>query len=200
MRRNVRHKTRSRGLVGQLAAEKKKAVTALCLIVVMALLWIRVLAKKSPQAAEAVVTAEPVNAEASSNPKSKIAFVELPKVPGRNDVISRNFFDSENWRHFIEGQRRRGGFEGVSIVSRNGNEEIIRKVAQKLKLGAVMISENPRAHINGDTVKVGDTILIDDGIDKYECEVVAIEENTVVITCREARITLKLVQEPTTNN
>jgi len=51
MRRNVKHNGhRAKRLVGQLAAEKKKVVMALCLISVMALMWIRVLTKKAPEA------------------------------------------------------------------------------------------------------------------------------------------------------
>jgi preprotein translocase subunit YajC len=41
---------------------------------------------------------------------------------------------------------------------------------------------------------VGDKVLIRDGIDTYECEVIEIKENTVVIKCREAEVTLKLTQ------
>jgi len=43
-------------------------------------------------------------------------------------------------------------------------------------------------------LRVGDKLLVGDGIDRYECEVVEIKENTVVMRCREARITLKLTQ------
>lgn len=199
MRRNVRNKSnRSKGFVSQLASEKKRAVTALCLIGVMTFMWIRVLTRKAPQTAEAVVTAEQLSTAELSNPELQISFIELPKVAGRNDVISRDFFDADNWRHFIERERKRGGLEEVNILSGDGNEEVIRKVAEKLKLEAVMVSENPRAYVDGKVIEVGDKMLIGDGINKYECEVVAIEENTVVIKCREAEITLKLEQESVT--
>jgi hypothetical protein len=199
MRRNVRNKRyRSKGLVSQLASEKKKAVTTLCLIGVMAFMWIRVLTRKAPQTAEAVVTAEQLSTTEQSNPELQISFIELPKVDGRNDVISRDFFDADDWRHFIERERKRGGLEEVNILSGDGNEEVIRKVAEKLKLEAVMVSENPRAYVDGKVIEVGDKVLIGDGINTYECDVVAIEENAVVIKCREVEITLKLEQESVT--
>jgi hypothetical protein len=201
MKRNVRNKSfHSKRLVNQLAAEKKKAVMALCLIAVMALMWIRVLSKKAPEAAEAIITNEQVNAVEPSNAELNVSFIELPKVAGRHDVITRNFFDAGGWRHFIEGQRKRGGFQEVSIRSTDGNEEIINKVAKKLKLGAIMVGENSRAYINGETIKVGDTIKISDGVGQFECDVVAIEENAVVVKCMEAEITLRLVQESVTEN
>ncbi len=72
---------------------------------------------------------------------------------------------------------------------------MIRKVAEKLKLEAIVVlSKNPRAFINNRVISVGDKVLIRDGIDTYECEVIEIEENMVVIKCREAKVTLKLTQ------
>ena len=172
----------------------------MCLIAVMVLMWIRVLSKKGPETAQAVVKGEQVNAVEKSNPALNISFVELPKLTGRNDVITRDFFISDGWRHFIEGQRRRGGMREVNVFSTNGNEEIIKKVAQKLKLEAIMVGENSRAYINGKTVKVGDKINLSEGVEKYECNVAAIEENAVVIKCREAEITMKLMQESMADN
>jgi hypothetical protein len=184
---------RAKRLVGQLAAEKKKTVMALCLITVMALMWIRVLIRKAPEAAEAGSTAGQVRVEDQSNPETKMFFVELPKVAGRNDVIARDFFASDDWRHFTEGQNS-AGIEEVNMVSTGGNEEVIRKVAEKLRLQAIGLGDNPRAVINDKTLSVGDKVLIRGGVDAYEFEVVDIKESTVVVRCREAELTLKLMQ------
>lgn len=201
MRRNVRNNSKgAKGLINQLAAERKKAVMALCLIGVMVFMWIRVLSKKAPETAGAEVAAGPVGTEEPSKPELKISFIELPKVAGRHDAIARDFFASENWRHFIERQQKRNGLEEINLLSSDGNEEVIKRLAEKLKLEAVMVSEDPRAYVNGETIKVGSKMFIGDGIDKYECEVVAIEENTVVLKCKEAEITLKLEQESMTDN
>jgi hypothetical protein len=97
---------RTNSLIGQLRAEKKKAVAA-CLIAVMAIMWIRVLTKQAPQAAEAAFMTEQLNAEDVSNQELNISFIELPKVAGRNDVITRDFFASKGWRHFEGGQERK---------------------------------------------------------------------------------------------
>ena len=198
MRHHVKNKrNRPKGLVGQLAAEKKKTVTVLCMIGLMAVLWIRVLTQKAPETAGAGIAAQHANKETPSEPELKISFVELPKVAGRNDVICRDVFDSDNWRHFIERQRKRSGFEEVNILSNDANKEVIGKLAKKLKLEAVMLSEDPRAYVNGETIEVGSKMFIGDGVNKFECEVVTIEENTVVIKCNEEEIILKLVQEST---
>lgn len=179
----------------QLAAQKKKTVLALCLITVMAFMWVRVLTRSKPQAAEAVLLAGQMDVGAQSEPELKISFVELPQAAGRNDVITRDFFVSGGWQDFVDGQGRKSvGVEEVDVVSKDGDKEVIRKVAEKLKLEAIVSSENPLAFINDKVLRVGDKLLVGDGADKYECEVVEIKENTVVMRCSESRITLKLTQ------
>ena len=193
MRANVRNSDKgAKRFLGQLAAEKKKTVMALCLIAVMALMWIRVLARKAPDAAEAQSTTGQVEAEDRPNQGPRISFVGLPNVAGRNDVIARDFFVSDGWRHFAGGKGR--NLTGVEVVSRNGSEEVVRKVAEKLKLQAIGLGESPRAFINNKMLSAGDKLLVGDGVDKYECEVVQIKENTVVIRYGETEIALKLMQ------
>jgi len=115
-------------------------------------------------------------------------------------VIARDFFASNGWRDFVGGKGRNlASVEEVNIISRDVSEEVIRKVAEKLKLGAVMLSNTPLAFINDKVRKIGDEVLINDGVDKYECEVVEIRENTVVMKCREAEIKLKLMPVSTTD-
>jgi len=88
-------------LFSQLAAEKKKAVCVLCLIAVMALMWARLLGRKKLEGAEATVMSQSMNFKGESNSELKISFIELPKVKGRNDVLTRDFFAADGWRNFI---------------------------------------------------------------------------------------------------
>jgi hypothetical protein len=191
----------ARGFIGQLAAEKKKAVTTLCLILVMAFMWLRVLTKSEPEASQASLIAGQLNSQDQGSQELNVSFIELPKIAGRNDVITRDFFTSNGWKCFGNGQKEKAVIEEVNIVSRNGNEEVIKKVAEKLKLEATVVSgTNPLAYINDKVVSVGDKVLIRDGNDTYECEVTEIKENTVVIKCREAEVTLKLTQASMIDN
>lgn len=180
-------------LFRQLAVEKKKAIVSFCLIGIMVFMWVRVLASKTPETVEATVT----NLEAGkSKSELKISFTELPKVKGRNDVLARDFFTTDNWQGFTrvgEGGNL-SGIEEVSVVSKDGREEVIRRVAEKLKLEAIGLGKNPQAFINDKLLSVGDKWLVKDRGDMYECEVVRIGENTVFIKCGEAEITLKLTQ------
>jgi hypothetical protein len=196
MRRNARNSGNiANRLFNQLAVQKKKTVLALCLITLMAFMWIRVLTRKAPQAAKAGLLAGQMDVETQSEPELKISFIELPQAAGRNDVITRDFFDSDGWQDFVDGQgRKSAGVEEVDIISKEGDQEVIRRVAEKLNLEAIVLSENPQAFINDKLLSVGDTTLIGDGTNRYECEVVEIKENTVVMRCRESKITLKLTQ------
>jgi hypothetical protein len=190
------HGRLAKGMFRPLVAEKKKAVAASCLVVVMAIMWIRVLTNKAPETAEAGLIVAQLNVEDTTAQESNVSYIRLPQVAGRNDVITRDFFASNDWRHFGSKQKRNlAVIEEVNVVSKNGNEEVIRKVAEKLQLEAIVVLSNkPRAFINNKVISAGEKVLIRDGNDTYECEVIDIKENIVVIKCREAEVTLKLTQ------
>jgi hypothetical protein len=196
MKRNARNNGQGDNrFFNRLTAEKKKAVLALCLIALMAFMWIKVFTRTSPQAADAELIAELMDMQTQSEPELKISFIELPQVAGRNDVITRDFFASDGWHDFVDGHERKSvGVEEADIVSRDDDQEVIRKVAEKLKLEAIVSGENPLVFINDKVLRAGDKLFVSDGIDRYECEVVEIKENTVVMRCRESKITLKLTR------
>ena len=179
-----------------LAAEKKKAVLALCLISLMAFMWIKVLTKTTPQAADAELIAELMSMETQSEPELEISFIELPRVAGRNDMVTRDFFASDGWHNFVGGRGPKSvAVEEIDIVSKNDDQEVIRReVADNLKLEAIVSSEDPLAFINDKVLRAGDKMFVSDEIESYECEVVEIKENMVIIRCMEAMITLKMTK------
>ncbi|MBN1807067.1 MAG: hypothetical protein JW837_17595 [Sedimentisphaerales bacterium] len=196
MRHNARNISQSGNRIfSHLAAEKKKAILALSLIVLMVVMWIKVLTKASPKTADAELIAELIEKQNQYEPEIEVSFIELPQIKGRNDLITRDFFDSNGWQTFINGYgRRSAGVEDINIVSRDNDQEVIKRVAENLKLEAIVTSKDPLASINDRVVRIGDKLLVSDGIDTHECEVVEIGENTVVIKCRESQITLKMTQ------
>lgn len=181
-------------LVSRLAVEKKKTVTALCLIAVMVFMWARVLGKKTPENAAAGMRQDNMAPDImGSNLELNISFIELPKIAGRNDVLTRDFFAVGNWQDFIRNREGKNLTEDVNVVSRN-NKEVMKRVAEKMKLEAIGLDGNPQVFINSKLLSLGDTLLVRDGGETYECEVVGIEENAVLIKCGEAEITLKLTK------
>lgn len=191
MKQNVRGDGKGANRVfSRLAAEKKKSIVALCLIALMGFMWVRVLLRKAPKSAEAAVGQEEVK---SSTSELKISFIELPEVAGRNDALTRDFFAADDWQSFMSGGE-------VNVVPGNDDEEIVKRVVEKLlKLEAITLGENPQAFINDKLLAVGDRLLVVEGVDTYECEVVGIEEKTVFIRCGEMEITLKLTQASITD-
>jgi len=175
-------------IMSQLAAEKKKTITALCLIGLMVFMWVKVLGGKTPQSAEATLMVQKANLDTSRvNSELKMSFIELPKVKGRNDVLTRDFFAADGW------QVMRGG--EVNVVSKDGSEGVVTRIAKKLNLEAIGLGKNPQAFINDKLLSVGDKLLVRDGVNTYECEVIGIEENTVSVRYGEVEIQLKLAQE-----
>ncbi|UCG59917.1 MAG: hypothetical protein JSU70_10425 [Phycisphaerales bacterium] len=191
--------SRVNGPLGRLAAQRKKSALAFTLIAVMAIMWIRVLTGDKPDAAEAAVQQNDSGNQSSSS--VRVLFVELPKVSGRNDVISRDFFASNGWMSFaknIEGQNVTDK-EEVGVISTGDNEEVVFQVKKNLKLEAIVMGEDRRALINNKLVSVGDKLSIRDGTDKYESEVLAIGEGTVLVEVGKTRITLKMADIDETN-
>jgi len=195
MKQNVaNNSSRTNKLFTRLAVEKKKTVLAFCLIAVMAFMWVRVLSRKAPNAVQATLMTQQENLNDQANSQLKISFIELPKVTGRNDVITRDFFDSDGWRGFIKDGEEKNlvGYKEVGVTSNDDSKEVLIKIAGKLKLEAIELGENPRAFINSRLLSVGDKFHLKEGLDSYECEVVRIEQNLVLLRCLEVEITLKL--------
>jgi hypothetical protein len=191
MKQNMRNNSSGTNRpLGRLAGQKKKTICALCLIAVMVFMWVRVLGRKGPASAEATLTT-PEATSGPSNPKLKISFIELPKVAGRNDMLTRDFFTGQGFIKDIEGGNL-GGVAEVSVGPGDGSEQAVKRVAQKLKLEAIGVGEQPQAFINGELLTVGDRLTLQDGGNKYECEVIGIEENEVFVRWQQAEIKLKL--------
>ncbi|MHC4475329.1 MAG: hypothetical protein ACYTEL_06780 [Planctomycetota bacterium] len=194
MKQNVRNNSSAaRRVVGHLAAEKKKAVVAFGLITVMAIMWVRVLTRQGPDSAGAAPGQSQADVGGSGEDSQlQISFVELPKTPGRNDVLSRDFFDCQRWRHFRDARSGDLGAGQVNVVSQNGSDQIMRQIAAKLKLLAISTESNPYAYINDRLLAVGDKLPVKEGDNTYEFEVTVIEANAVHLRCRDSEIRLEL--------
>ena len=191
---NNRDRDHSRFLT-HLAVEKKKAAVALGLIAVMVLMWVRVIGRRTADGAQAALVQGKDRPVAAAPDESKWCFVDLPQVEGRNDALTRDFFASNAWQAFAKNREGEVSIaKEVSVMSQGVSEEVVRRVAAHLKLQAIWSAENPQAFINDKLLSVGDKLVVREGVNTFECEVVEIEENKVAIRFEEARITLKLAQ------
>ena len=174
-------------LLSTLAAQKKKSIIAGALVALMVFMWIRLLAGKGTESAEASV-ALPLAAasEQAAAAEAKIVLVKLPFVQGRHDVLARDFFK-------IDAQAF-GAAEQVSIVFADGGNQSAQQLAQRLRLDAICMGPQPQAFINDELVTAGETLVVVDGSKSYECEIVSIKENSVLVKYGTTEVELKLKQ------
>ena len=178
------------GIFGHFSSERKKVITAGCLIVVMVIMWARVLTGKKPSEAQAaegnqiVSSAGPETKAAAKAPK--IRFIELPKVKGRNDVITRDIFS------IYKAENATGNKSGNQSASTAVQQELAGRIKELLKLEAIGMGDHKQAFINNKLLSEGDKLTVDNGDTKYECEIVRILETEVHVKCLEVEIKLEL--------
>ncbi len=194
MKRNV---TNTLGPVSQMASHLirggRKAGFAIALVVVMAVMWIRVFIGQKPRAAEAGPDATRQTDEPQRQ-EPKVRLVDLPVEPGRNDRIHRDFFTTQDWSRFssVSKPQSTGSETEVQTVASKRTNDVIDKLAKSLRLEAVVGSADPQALVNDRLMRLGDTIALSDGSDAYVFEVVQIQDDAVLVTCRDRQWTLKL--------
>jgi hypothetical protein len=167
--------------MGRFTIQKKKIAVAVFLASVMGFMWLKVLLPKVPNSAAAYMVDDTVR---QSQSRLKITYVPLPAVPERNDTLTRDFFTLDEG--FIKERAL------VGVISSPENEELMRRIAAKLKLEAIVLGENLQAFINDVLVSQGDKFVVEEADRKYEFVVVKIGQDTVFIRCQNAEITLKL--------
>ncbi|MHC4264428.1 MAG: hypothetical protein ACYSUK_00660 [Planctomycetota bacterium] len=181
----------SNRIIHLFAAEKKKSVMALCLISLMVFMWIRVLLGKGPEGTEAAVMPPISNAETSAS-SIEVSFIELPRIEGRHDVLARDIFSWHQWQGLRGYEKQIHHEEQIDVVSEEGKEGVIRRIANQLRLEAIELGQKPRIFLNEEFLLMGEKLHIKDGKKIYECEVISIKQEVVVIQCGQSQIRLKL--------
>jgi hypothetical protein len=163
------------------------------LLLVMLFMWGRVFLGHRPAAAEAT----PAPAAPASVPRPapvKVKLVDLPRLPGRHDSIVRDFFAV---KERLDPSRHNTGTEKeVPVSSSDYVEEVIQRVAQTMKLEAVLWhSASPRAFINDQLLGVGGKLTVKNGGAAFEFEVLQIHTDSVLVGCQGLNLTLELAQD-----
>ncbi|MHC4132601.1 MAG: hypothetical protein ACYSSP_06640 [Planctomycetota bacterium] len=175
------------------AAEKKKSVTAFCMVSIMIFMWIRVLLDKGPSGIQAAVIPPILDTETSVS-SIEVSFIELPRVEGRHDVLTRDIFSWQKRQDLRGYEKKLHHEEQVNVVSEKGKENVIRRIANKLRLEAIELGQKPRVFLNGEFLSMGEKLSFKDGEKIYDCEVISIKQDVVVIQCGQSQIRLKLAE------
>ncbi|MGD9110052.1 MAG: hypothetical protein PVG93_03840, partial [Phycisphaerales bacterium] len=132
MRRNFTNKNgKAGGVMSQFAAQKKKSIVAVTLVIVMVFMWGKVLRNESPQQAGATVLPSGTSSQSQQNSSElKVSFIRLPFMPGRHDVLSRDFFQMDSSMF--------GSSEQVNVLSSGGGGDA-KRIAEMLKLDAIVV-------------------------------------------------------------
>ena len=170
---------------------------ACALVLVMVGMWVRVLIRQEPGAAAGAGPQQRQVPSAQPGRSTRITPVELPKTPGRHDVIGRNFFSLHDSAYFqsLVALPSGGTDSEVRVASPDDAHEVIQRVAQTLRLEAVYWSESeePRAFINNQLLAQGRTLTVESVAGSFVFDVVKISENSVLVSCQDVQVTLKLL-------
>jgi hypothetical protein len=173
----------------------KRTVVAGVLVLILVFMWLRVFLGHGPAGATAAPRASAAATDAPPKTTS-VQRIELPRIPGRNDSIQRDFFTMKD-RSLFRRQAAGGGTgtgTEVTVTSSQDVPEVIQRVARTMKLEAVLWNESPRIYINDRLLEIGDRCVVKNGAQSYEFEVLQIYVDSVLVECAGVQLTLKLAQ------
>ena len=119
---------------------KKKNGRSFSVIGVMVLMWARVLLKNNQVSAETLIVPAQTAASEVIKPKIKLNYIELPRIKGRNDVMSRDIFAGKKW------ETMGAAANGIAKFKHNENanedlENTIEMIGKELKLEADFLGQ-----------------------------------------------------------
>lgn len=178
----------------QFAADKKKSIIAVGLLLIMAIMWMKMLTGKTPDNAKAALKTD----HEIKKEETRINYKNLPCITGRHDTLTRDMFAAENFNEYINNDQENSN-EEIKRVGTDISKGSIQRLAQMLKLEAIGHSSNPEAFINNRLYSAEDVITVNDGSSTYQCRVVKISENAVTLKYEDSEIELKLKQTTATS-
>ena len=176
-------------------AEKKKIVIAVTLIGIMAIMWVRVLAKKNGSSVGENPLAIQAAAAEEVSPKVQITYVELPQVKGRNDMLTRDIFSGSTWEGLgAEANGARKPNERIKSGNEKLSDMITEMIGKELRLDAILSGKNPQAYVGGTLVSPGGKLIVKHEGENYEFKAVTMNENEVVLECKGVQVKLSMVR------
>ncbi len=202
MKQNKTHKNNDAALLHGLPVSKSKLIIAAVLITIMAFMWLRLLVfNKSPDTAAGGTPPGSVDTQTRNNttkPAPELAYIELPFVPGRHDLLANNIFRAGTWQAFktVDDTQNTGsgGPDGKSSALTAAD---IRKITASITLDGIIAEQGsrmPEAFINGKLVSVGSKVAVEFNKRSFELTVTEIHRNKVVLRVGEQEVNVMMLQ------
>ncbi len=127
-----------------------------------------------------------------SGEKRSITYIELPREPGRHDMIARDFFMPGNQSPAAPYEDADEAVEPIEIYAPKAKKNVLTNLSKELRLQAIIMGDHPMAFINDSILSVGQTLQADED---HVFEVIEIKDSAVYLKCESARIVLHLIMD-----
>ena len=177
-------------------ADRNKVFIAIGLIAIMAFMWARVLLsnKVGNEAVASTIDNAAVESEKESIDQFTIEYIQLPVIPGRNDILTRDFFASNNFRSF-EFDPEKAGTRTTGNTTKVGGSFNIERVVEAIKIDAIIAGETSgtgEVFIDNKLLSQGSKLQMTHNGRSYEFEVVEIHETKVVLKCQDQLVNIEM--------
>jgi hypothetical protein len=176
-------------LASYVAVERKKAITATCLVLIMGTMWVRLLTGHGEPPAAGAATVPALLQTQDTAPEISIAYKVLPFTAGRNDTLATDFFAPGDWTAFLSKDEQK---PVVQTPAEEPRAKAIREIAAGLKLQITEMGTEPQAFISDSLVREASTITIVSGDDSFEFKVLRITRRTVQLQCEDMTFEVRL--------
>ncbi len=178
---------RQKAAMTRSAVHRKKLIAAMVLMLIMAVLWIRLLAGKSkPVAISASLVVEP--SRISSPQSGGVEYIELPHISGRHNSIASDLFSAGNLNQFNKQEQYTTNTEQFSQTSTK-EESPVELAAAALKLDAIVNDKEPQAYIENRLFEKGQSFRFTFRGQIYRFKVLNILADRVDLDCNGIIIT-----------
>jgi|GEM_PF-2988967 len=184
-------------LTSYVAVERKKVIVAACLVTIMAIMWVRLLTGKGQPAAASAASAGAALRQLDEKAlQVSVVYKEPPFIEGRNDALTGDCFSPGDWRAFLSkdsvGPQELVADYGQQSADQNVRNQMIRKIAEGLKLQIMEMGAEPQAFISDTLVKEGGKLTIAVGEASVEFQVLRITRSMVQLQCEGMQFEIKL--------
>ena len=176
-----------------------KTVTAVVLMALMGILWLRVLTGGGTGPAVAQAAEEPTSdqTENQSETPLRIEPKTLPVIDGRHNVLVADFFTSSGWPQLRQPDEAPSKPVDDVAAKQRQQKERFESLVQGLHLDAVLRTGDgaaARACIEGHVLSQGQSLTLKKNTETYELTVSEIGDNQVVLTWGQWSAVLKMAE------